>query len=663
MKDWTSNTRLLRRSGVLLLLIVALLVMGGTAARAGGTLFTNVNPGLPAILSDALAWGDYDNDGDLDVLVTGRELSGETRIARVYTNDGGSFSNRGVVLDGITDGSAEWGDYDNDNDLDILLIGFVTASTYDTEVYRNDGADGIGGWTFTNIDAGLTGDSRRGVWGDYDNDGDLDILATHASFRNDGGDTFTQDADVPTFGTVLTTGDYDNDADLDVAATNGLYQNDGTGNFTRLEPFYPSLQRASFEWGDYDNDGDLDFLVTGAYQQMLSLRISSIYRNDGQGTFTEIDDEWIGVIGHAQWGDFDNDGDLDVLLSGNESAEAPNCVFTLFRNDGSDSFSTVTDTGFEAYIQCNDIAWGDYDNDTDLDILFSGWNSTSRVVTVYRNNSGTANTPPGPPSGLTATPPEEGTAVLSWSAGSDTQTPAKGLTYNLRVGTTPGGYDVVSPMAFTTEETPAAVTLRGGSTEEHRLLPQMGNAQTGVSAILKGLEPNTTYYWSVQAVDTGFKGSAFAPENSFTVPPLAVQLSAFTAVAGDSQVLVTWETESEVGNQGFNLYRSETTAAPNSPLNDALIPSQAPDSTEGNAYEWLDRSVVTGDTYYYWLEAVDTQGFKNRYGPVSVTVTAPTSVTMSLLAARPSSLLEVGEWMFLGLAFGVGVLLSRRWRR
>ncbi len=525
MKDWTSNTRLLRRSGVLLLLIVALLAMGGTAARAGGTLFTNTDPGLPNMLSDALAWGDYDNDADLDVLVTGREEGVENYIARVYTNDGGSFSDSGIVLDGIGNGSAEWGDYDNDNDLDILLIGFVTASTYDTEVYRNDGADGIGGWTFTNIDAGLTGDSRRGVWGDYDNDGDLDILATHAIFRNDGGDTFVQEP--AAFGVALAAGDYDNDGDLDVAATNGLHQNDGTGNFTHLESSLPTLQRGSFDWGDYDNDGDLDLLVVGAYEGSLSVRTSTVYRNDGGGTFTALDSGMPGVIGHARWGDFDNDGDLDVLLSGNQAEEGADCPFALFRNDGSDSFSTVTDTGFEAYIQCNDIAWGDYDNDTDLDILFSGWNDTSQVVTVYRNNTGTANTPPAPPSSLTATPTGDGTVVLSWGAGSDAETPPPGLTYNLRVGTTPGGHDVVSPMAIIIDGgTGNMVLMGGGIPDGHRLLPQMGNVQTGLSAILRELEPDTTYYWSVQAIDTAFTGSAFAPESSFTIPgePTSVTL-------------------------------------------------------------------------------------------------------------------------------------------
>ncbi len=527
MKDRTSGTRVLRGSGVLLLLIVVLLAMGGTAARAGEPLFTNTDPGLPDMVSDALAWGDYDNDADLDVLVTGREEGVEGYIARVYTNDGGSFSDSGIALDGIGGGSAEWGDYDNDNDLDILLIGFVTASTYDTEVYRNDGADGIGGWSFTNIDAGLTGDSRQGEWGDYDNDGDLDIIATHAIFRNDGGDAFTQDPDAPLFGTALAAGDYDNDSDLDVAATNGLYQNDGTGNFTRLDPFYPSLQRASFEWGDYDSDGDLDFLVTGAYQQMLDLRISTVYRNDGGGTFTDLDIGMPGVIGHAQWGDYDNDGDLDIALSGEEPPDAPGCIFTIYRNDGSDSFSAASNTGFEMYSQCLDVAWGDYDNDTDLDLLFSGWNNTSQVVTVYRNNTGTANTPPAPPSSLTATPTGDGTVVLSWSAGSDAETLAPGLTYNLRVGTTPGGYDVVSPMALKSEGGTGNMLLMGGGIPEgHRLLPQMGNVQTGLSAILRELEPDTTYYWSVQAIDTAFTGSAFAPESSFTIPgePTSVTL-------------------------------------------------------------------------------------------------------------------------------------------
>ena len=91
--------------------------------------------------------------------------------------------------------------------------------------------------------------------------------------------------------------------------------------------------------------------------------------------------------------------------------------------------------------------------------------------------------------------------ILSWNPASDAETPAAGLSYNLRVGTTPGGSDIVSPQA----------SAAGG-----RRLPALGNAQQRLSFPLafSGTGP---FYWSVQAVDTAFAGSPFAPERSFTV--------------------------------------------------------------------------------------------------------------------------------------------------
>ena len=147
------------------------------------------------------------------------------------------------------------------------------------------------------------------------------------------------------------------------------------------------------------------------------------------------------------------------------------------------------------------MAWGDYDNDGDLDILLAGDTGSGLTARVYRNDGGqAANGLPSAPQGPTAT--VDGASVtLSWDASSDAETPTAGLTYNLRVGTSPGASDVVSPMAS------------GGG---QRLLPAFGSAQHGTSAWLGALLPGT-YYWSVQAIDTAFAGSLPSDEATFTV--------------------------------------------------------------------------------------------------------------------------------------------------
>ncbi len=68
-----------------------------------------------------MAWGDYDNDGDLDILLTGD--TGTEIISRVYRNDGETFADISAPLPGVKLGSVAWGDYDNDGDLDVLLSG------------------------------------------------------------------------------------------------------------------------------------------------------------------------------------------------------------------------------------------------------------------------------------------------------------------------------------------------------------------------------------------------------------------------------------------------------------------------------------------------------------------------------------------------------------
>jgi hypothetical protein len=117
-----------------------------------------------------VAWGDYDDDGDLDILLAG--TTGSTRVTEVWENGGSdTFTQASIPLTGTSDGGVAWSDYDDDGDLDILLTGY-TGSTRVTEVWRNDG-----GGTFAQASVDLTGVSNSSVaWGDYDDDGDLDIL-------------------------------------------------------------------------------------------------------------------------------------------------------------------------------------------------------------------------------------------------------------------------------------------------------------------------------------------------------------------------------------------------------------------------------------------------------------------------------------------------------
>lgn len=144
--------------------------------------------------------------------------------------------------------------------------------------------------------------------------------------------------------------------------------------------------------------------------------------------------------------------------------------------------------------------------------------------------------------------------------------------------------------------------------------------------------------------------------------PLAVALASFQATAQRDAILVSWETVSELDNQGFNLYRAADPAAPQELL--AFIPSQAPGSSQGFAYEWLDSDVTAGETVYYWLEAIDASGAPALFGPVSATLQAPSVVALAgIQAAAEAGAAGGWPWVLAGvlaLLAGLGLAVKRR---
>ena len=432
-----------------------------------GNAFTDIGASLTGVVTGSIAWGDYDNDGDLDILLAG---DGFGAVAKVYRNDGGGvFTDIGAGLTGVYQAAAAWGDYDNDGDLDILLAGSNSGGNPVTMVYRNDG-----GGSFTDIGAALVGIYMGSVaWGDYDNDGDLDILLAGGSnsglvskvYRNDGGGVFT-DISAALVGVydkgAVAWGDYDNDGDLDILLagdSNGtrnakVYRNDGGGVFTDIAAALTPVSSCSVAWGDYDNDGDLDILLTGATG---SAYVAKLYRNDGGGAFTDTGAALSGVYsGSVAWGDYDNDGDPDILLAGYSNSAVP--VSIVYRNDGGGVFTDIG-ASLTGVFWGSVTTWGDYDNDGRLDILLAGFNGSVFVTKLYRGGGPTPNTAPDAPTDLVAVA-GPGQVTLGWTASSDAQTPAAGLTYNVHVGNTAGGIQIVSPMASLGRAT--AASCNGG---------------------------------------------------------------------------------------------------------------------------------------------------------------------------------------------------------
>jgi len=300
--------------------------------------------------SRGVSWGDYDNDGSPDLYVSSW---GGTNF--LYHNNGdGTFTKvtSGIIANESTSsqGSA-WADYDNDGYIDL----FVVNRDGDNNILYHNSGDG----TFTKITSGNLvndgGDSYACDWADYDNDGDVDLFVANGGWGSAAEDNF-------------------------------LYRNNGDGTFTKITSSVVVTDGGrSFggSWGDYDNDGDVDLFVTS-----FNPDTDHFYQNNGDGTFTEVTTGSIveGTTSESRWVDYDNDGDLDLFTM----KEYDNPV--IFQNNGDGTFIKIATGHFlhdsKAFRGNRGFSWGDFDNDGDVDLFAAhvdGFDNT------FFSNDGNAN--------------------------------------------------------------------------------------------------------------------------------------------------------------------------------------------------------------------------------------------------------------------------------
>ena len=599
--------------------------------------FTNLPTPFPAVANGSAAWGDYDNDGLLDLLITGQTSTGA--VSQVWRNTGTGFTNVTAYaapgLPRVVYGSVAWGDYDNDGRLDFLITGYADQSGMDvSQLWHNTGNG------FTNVPIpGLPGLEVSSVaWGDLDNDGLLDFLiigygyqadqATSQLWRNTGNGFTNVTATIAPGLPQLAAGsvaweDYDGDGRLDFLITGGI--NEGAAGFAQLwrntgngfvnvtpsvVPQLPGVFYSSVAWGDFNNDGRPDFLIIGQTNNYSTSSICQLWQNTGSGftnvTSSRLPEEFPGVSqGTVAWGDYDNDGRPDLFVTGQSQNGYP--FFSVLRNTGT-GFEDVTEdvAANSPSVSAASAAWGDFNHDGRLDLFVMGATNPGYTSPLWENISAT-NTPPNAPTGLSVAVNPAGGLTFSWNSSTDAQTPAAGLTYNLRIGTTPGGSDVLSPMA---------------ANNGFRRLAAAGTVPASTAALFN-YRLNTPYYWSVQAIDGAFAGSPFATEGSFRIlgAPQIVPTATTTLIPGDANL------DGKIDDSEF----ANALASLN--LNGNGIVTQSN----------LDVVLANYWPYSPWLAMTNVAGL----GGTNVTFALSNSVAGAFSVEYSTNLVD---WQFLGLA-------------
>jgi hypothetical protein len=396
-----------------LTLLCLLILVTSPRAQLGFTdvtSSTNVgNSDTQQRLATQAAWGDYDGDNDLDLYITnwGSGVGPTVAVNRLYQNDNGSFSDVASAK-GVSDGAfrnsvdAHWVDFDNDGDLDLYVVEFDAQD----QLYQNNGTG-----TFSNVTgrSGVNvisqGDEQAAAWGDFNKDGNIDLYICKIRFRNslyhnNGDGTFSEIGASAGVNDIRDTqdatwGDYDNDGDLDLYVVNreqnnALFKNTATGIFDEVACAL-SIDNTdvgkSASWIDVDADGDLDLFIA-------NVGANALYQNNGADQFNNIaandmksiSGAWVSWTG--VWADFDADGDADLFVANGADSRAGQ-VSPLLENSGSLTFTNAT-AGSGISTNPNSAisaTAADYDGDGDLDLYVVNSRLPSFDANqLYRNN-------------------------------------------------------------------------------------------------------------------------------------------------------------------------------------------------------------------------------------------------------------------------------------
>jgi len=587
-----------------LLIVISLILVNPVNAQTSNTRSNAKSNLIKGLYNGCASFGDYDGDGDLDLIVMGLDSANYPKTI-LYKNIGNTYIKVPDQFQGLSNGTAEWGDFDNDGDLDLLFTGYDLLYESHTVVYENTGND-----VFIPYHEFFGNSNGEAKWVDLNNDGYLDVVVTGGYFTDVyenfyGTFYYVGDLDCHVDYSSLDVGDYDHDGDMDIIVTGALgfdwnttyqpiqpvikiFRNDGNFIFTEVPNNLTAVSQGSVRFCDYDNDGDLDVLIAGKDDNKIA--VTKVYMNNGS-TFVNINAGLPGIIGgKAVWGDIDNDGKSDIIITGGTSIDTLGLIngssAAIFKNNGNNSFSAYS---FPMYASSySNVALGDIDIDHKLDVMILGYDPVTQNVysDLYGGNTSVANTPPTAPTGLSTT--LNGNSVtFKWNKSTDTQTPKPALSYNLRVSTTTGGQNIATANSI----------LSTG----YRKVVSMGNTGADTTWTLDYM-PGGNVYWSVQAVDNAYEGSPFSTNSTFILPPLPPLLNSPTDsnFYVNAQPNLIWNPS--IGAATYQFQFSDTISFSN------LIVDQSGLTVTNHQFT---SNLIWKKKYYWRVKATNTTGTSN----------------------------------------------------
>jgi hypothetical protein len=569
--------------------------------------FTEAGAGLTGVFSSSTSIADIDGDGDLDLLVTGWDgLFGlsSNPSARMYINRqvqsppnraptfARTFNYDRPLAPGVTlRRLVEAGDLDGDS----LSIGLASGPS---NVSVEDRGNGTALVTFTPTrDQG--GDVVQFSVEASDPSGaselssvSIDVSPFVAAFPADltgvyDGSTSIADVDGDGHPDLLVTG---RDENFDPTAT--LYLGDGEGGFTEAGTgltgvsFGPSTSIA-----DVDEDGNLDLLITGADENFDPT--ATLYLGDGEGGFTEAGAGLAEVaFSSTSIADVDEDGNLDLLITGADENDDPSATLYLGDGDGGFTEAGADLTGVEE----GSTSIADVNGDGHPDLLVTGYDENfDPTATLYLGDGEGGFAEAG--AGLTGVF-SSSTSIADVDGDGNLDLLITGFGENS---------DPTSTLYLGDEE--------GGFTEADAWLTGVAGSSTSTADVDGDEEPDLLVTGLSPASQSP---SAILYENLFD-DPLPVEMAGFEATADEDKVRLTWTTASETGNAGFRVQRRVAEENGEGTWEQIGEVEGAGTTTEATSYRFSDTNLpYRADRLEYRLKQVDMDGSASYTDPVSV---------------------------------------------